>query len=149
MGIWDYQVVAAILFMLGVLGVLVRRNLIVMFMCIELMLNAANLSLVAFSRLWGNLDGQIFVFMVIVVAAVEVPVGLAIIISLVRNRDTVNIDDAILLGVEKDHVLVSIVVLGHGARLRPLEAHEGHQVRIRRVAGDVVALPDALLRSLP
>ncbi len=97
MGIWDYQVVAAILFMLGVLGVLVRRNLIVMFMCIELMLNAANLSLVAFSRLWGNLDGQIFVFMVIVVAAVEVAVGLAIIISLVRNRDTVNIDDASLL----------------------------------------------------
>ncbi len=97
MGIWDYQVVAAILFMLGVLGVLVRRNMIVMFMCIELMLNAANLSLVAFSRLWGNLDGQIFVFMVIVVAAVEVAVGLAIIISLVRNRDTVNIDDASLL----------------------------------------------------
>ena len=71
--------------------------MIVMFMCIELMLNAANLSLVAFSRLWGNLDGQIFVFMVIVVAAVEVAVGLAIIISLVRNRDTVNIDDASLL----------------------------------------------------
>ena len=83
--------------MLGVLGVLVRRNIIVMFMCIELMLNAANLSLVAFSRLWGNLDGQIFVFMVIVVAAVEVAVGLAIIISLVRNRDTVNIDDASIL----------------------------------------------------
>ncbi len=97
MGIWDYQVVAAILFMLGVLGVVVRRNMIVMFMCIELMLNAANLSLVAFSRLWGNLDGQIFVFMVIVVAAVEVAVGLAIIISLVRNRDTVNIDDASIL----------------------------------------------------
>jgi NADH-quinone oxidoreductase subunit K len=97
MGIWDYQIVAAILFMLGVLGVLVRRNMIVMFMCIELMLNAANLSLIAFSRLWGNLDGQIFVFMVIVVAAVEVAVGLAIVISLVRNRDTVNIDDASLL----------------------------------------------------
>ena len=97
MGIWDYQIVAAILFMLGVLGVLVRRNMIVMFMCIELMLNAANLSLIAFSRLWGNLDGQIFVFMVIVVAAVEVAVGLAIVISLVRNRDTVNIDDVGLL----------------------------------------------------
>ena len=97
MGIWDYQVVAAILFMLGVLGVLVRRNIIVMFMCIELMLNAANLSLVAFSRLWGNLDGQIFVFMVIVVAAVEVAVGLAIIISLVRNRDTVNIEETSLM----------------------------------------------------
>jgi len=97
MGVWDYQVVAAILFMIGVLGVLTRRNIIVMFMCIELMLNAANLSLIAFSRLWGNLDGQIFVFMVIVVAAVEVAVGLAIMISLVRNRDTVNIEDASLL----------------------------------------------------
>ena len=97
MGVWDYQVVAAILFMIGVLGVLTRRNMIVMFMCIELMLNAANLSLIAFSRMWANLDGQIFVFMVIVVAAVEVAVGLAIMISLVRNRDTVNIDDASLL----------------------------------------------------
>ncbi len=97
MGVWDYQVVAAILFMIGVLGVLTRRNIIVMFMCIELMLNAANLSLIAFSRMWANLDGQIFVFMVLVVAAVEVAVGLAIMISLVRNRDTVNIDDASLL----------------------------------------------------
>ncbi len=97
MGVWDYQVVAAILFMIGVLGVLTRRNISVMFMCIELMLNAANLSLIAFSRMWANLDGQIFVFMVIVVAAVEVAVGLAIMISLVRNRDTVNIDDASLL----------------------------------------------------
>ena len=97
MGVWDYQVVAAILFMIGVFGVLTRRNMIVMFMCIELMLNAANLSLIAFSRLWGNLDGQIFVFVVIVVAAVEVAVGLAIVISLVRNRDTVNIEDTNLL----------------------------------------------------
>ena len=97
MGIWEVQLVAALLFMIGVMGVLVRRNIIVMFMCIELMLNAANLSLISFSRLWGNLDGQIFVFMVITVAAVEVAVGLAIIISLVRNRDTVNIDDTSLL----------------------------------------------------
>ncbi len=97
MGVWDYQVVAAILFMIGVFGVLSRRNMIVMFMCIELMLNGANLSLIAFSRLWGNLDGQIFVFVVIVVAAVEVAVGLAIVISLVRNRDTVNIEDTNLL----------------------------------------------------
>ena len=97
MGLWHYQIVAGILFMLGVLGVLTRRNMIVMFMCIELMLNAANLSLVAFSRAWGNLDGQIFVFMVIVVAAVEVAVGLAIVISLVRNRDTINIEDMSLL----------------------------------------------------
>ncbi len=95
--LWHYQLVAALLFMIGVLGVLVRRNIIVMFMCIELMLNAANLSLIAFSRIWENLDGQIFVFMVIVVAAVEAAVGLAIIISLVRNRDTVNIQDTDLL----------------------------------------------------
>ena len=92
-----YQVVAGILFMIGVIGVLTRRNMIVMFMCIELMLNAANLSLVASSRLWGNVDGQIFVFMVMVVAATEVAVGLAIIISLIRNRDTVSIQDTSLL----------------------------------------------------
>ncbi len=94
---WQFQVVAALLFMIGTLGVLVRRNIIVMFMCIELMLNAANLSLVAFSRQLGDHAGQIFVFMVMVVAAVEVAVGLAIIISLVRNRDTVNIEEASLM----------------------------------------------------
>ena len=94
---WEYQVVAGLLFMIGTLGVLVRRNVIVIAMCIELMLNGANLSLVAFSRQWGNPDGQIFVFMVIVVAAVEVAVGLAIILRLVGNRDTVNIEDLSLL----------------------------------------------------
>ena len=92
-----YQIVAALLFMTGTLGVLVRRNIVVMFMCIELMLNAANLSLIAFSRQFGGSEGQIFAFMVIVVAAVEVAVGLAIIISLVRNRDTVNIEDTNLM----------------------------------------------------
>ena len=97
MDLWAYQLVAGLLFMIGVLGVLIRRNVIVMFMCIELMLNAANLSLIAFSRALGDLDGQIFVFMVITVAAVEVAVGLAIVISLVRNRDSVNIEDASLL----------------------------------------------------
>ena len=97
MDIWSYQLIAALLFMIGVVGVLVRRNLIVIFMCIELMLNSANLSLIAFSRMWGNLDGQIFVFIVITVAAVEVAVGLAIIISLVRNRDTINIEETNLL----------------------------------------------------
>ncbi len=97
MDLWAYQIVAAVIFMIGVMGVLVRRNVIVMFMCIELMLNAANLSLIAFSRAWADINGQIFVFIVITVAAVEVAVGLAIIISLVRNRDTVNIDDASLL----------------------------------------------------
>ena len=97
MDVWDYQILAGLLFMIGVMGVLIRRNIIVMFMCIELMLNAANLSLVAFSRLHLNLDGQIFVFMVITVAAVEAAIGLAIIISLVRNRDTVNIEETSLL----------------------------------------------------
>ncbi len=92
-----YQIVAALIFMIGVLGMLLRRNMIVMFMSIELMLNAANLSFVGFSRVHGNVDGQIFAFMVMVVAAAEVAVGLAIIISLVRNRDTVNIDDASIL----------------------------------------------------
>jgi NADH-quinone oxidoreductase subunit K len=92
-----YQVVAALLFMIGVVGVLIRRNVIVMFMCIELILNAANLSLVASSRLWGGVEGHVFVFMVMVVAACEVAVGLAIVISLVRNRDTVNVQDASLL----------------------------------------------------
>ena len=95
--VWHYQIVAALLFMIGTLGVLVRRNIVVMFMCIELMLNAANLSLVAFSRLHGNDAGQMFAFMVIVVAAVEVAVGLAIAISLVRNRDTVNIEETSLM----------------------------------------------------
>ncbi len=97
MDVWAYQFIAMLIFMIGVMGVLVRRNVIVMFMCIELMLNAANLSLIAFSRAWADINGQIFVFIVITVAAVEVAVGLAIIISLVRNRDTVNIDDASLL----------------------------------------------------
>ena len=97
MDLWAYQIVAAVIFMIGVMGVLVRRNVIVMFLCIELMLNGANLSLIAFSRQWGNLEGQLFVFMVITVAAVEVAVGLAIIISLVRNRDTVNVQDTSLL----------------------------------------------------
>ena len=90
---YHFQIVAALIFSIGALGVLLRRNMIVMFMSIELMLNAANLSLVAFSREIGNDQGQILAFMVMVVAAVEVAVGLAIIISLVRNRDTVNIED--------------------------------------------------------
>ena len=97
MDVFAYQVVAALLFLIGAAGVLIRRNIIVIFMCIELMLNAANLSLIAFSRQWANLDGQLFVFFVIVVAAVEVAVGLAILISLMRNRDSVNVEDANLL----------------------------------------------------
>ena len=88
---------SALLFVLGALGALTRRNLIVILMSIELMLNAVNLALVAFSRQWGDLTGQVFVLMVIVVAAAEVAVGLGIVISLFRNRESVNVEDVSLL----------------------------------------------------
>ena len=88
---------SGILFAIGTIGALTRRNLIVVLMSIELMLNAVNVALVAFSRLWGSLDGQIFVLMVIVVAAAEVAVGLGIVISLFRNRESVNVEDVSLL----------------------------------------------------
>jgi len=89
-----YIVLSAILFTIGCVGVLVRRNAIVVFMCVELMLNAANLALVAFSRQHGNLDGQVTAFFVMVVAAAEVVVGLAIIMTLYRSRGTASVDDA-------------------------------------------------------
>ncbi len=82
-----------ILFALGIAGFIIRRNVITIFMCIELMLNAVNLAFVAFARQLGNLDGQLFVFFVIVVAAAEAVVGLAVIIALYRNRDSLSIDD--------------------------------------------------------
>ncbi|HQY21876.1 MAG TPA: NADH-quinone oxidoreductase subunit NuoK [Ignavibacteria bacterium] len=88
-----YLLVSAILFSIGVIGVLVRRNAIIIFMCIELMLNAINLTLVAFSSFLGDINGQIFVFIVMTVAAAEAAVGLAIIISLFRNKESVNIDE--------------------------------------------------------
>ena len=88
---------SAILFVLGALGALTRRNLIVILMSIELMLNAVNLALVAFSRQWGDLAGHIFVLMVIVVAAAEVAVGLGIVIALFRNRESLNVEDVSLL----------------------------------------------------
>lgn len=88
---------SGLLFTIGVVGAMTRRNLIVVLMSIELMLNAVNVALVGFSRLWGQLDGQIFVLMVIVVAAAEVAVGLGIVIALFRNRESVNIEDASLL----------------------------------------------------
>jgi len=78
---------------LGVAGFVIRRNVITIFMCIELMLNAVNLAFVAFSRQLGNLDGQLFVFFVIVVAAAEAAVGLAIIVALQRSRETLSIDE--------------------------------------------------------
>jgi NADH-quinone oxidoreductase subunit K len=92
-----YIVLAAVLFTIGAVGVLVRRNAIVLFMCIELMLNAANLALVTFSRINGTLDGQIMAFFVMVVAAAEVVIGLAIIMSIFRTRRSASVDDANLL----------------------------------------------------
>jgi NADH-quinone oxidoreductase subunit K len=92
-----YQLVAALLFTIGLVGVLVRRSALVIFMSIELMLNAVNLSLVAFSRLHGQMDGQIFVFFVMSVAAAEVAVGLAILVAIFRNRETASVDDIHLL----------------------------------------------------
>ncbi len=92
-----FTILSAILFSIGAVGVLVRRNPLIMFMSIELMLNAANLAFVAFSRYLFNLDGQVFVFLVLTVAAAEVAVGLAIIVALFRSRATVNVDEANLL----------------------------------------------------
>jgi NADH-quinone oxidoreductase subunit K len=84
---------SAILFGLGAVGFIVRRNIITIFMCIELMLNAVNLAFIGFSRYLGNLDGQVFVFFVMVVAAAEAAVGLAIIIAVYRNRGSLSIED--------------------------------------------------------
>ena len=92
-GLEHYLVVSALLFCLGLLGVIVRRNLLVIYMSLELMLNAANLSLVAFSRFTNNLDGQVFVFFTITVAAAEVAVGLALIVALYRKRQTSHVED--------------------------------------------------------
>ena len=92
-----FLVLSALLFSIGAIGVVVRRNAIVVFMCVELMLNAVNLSLVTFANMWGNLDGVIFAFFVMVVAAAEVVVGLAIIMSIFRSRRSASVDDANLL----------------------------------------------------
>jgi NADH-quinone oxidoreductase subunit K len=87
-----YVVVAMILFGIGTIGVLISRNIIVLFMSVELMLNAANLTLIAFSRALNVLDGHVFVFLVLTIAAAEAAVGLAMVITLFRNRETINID---------------------------------------------------------
>lgn len=92
-----YQILAGLLFAIGVMGVLFRRNILVIFMCVELMLNAANISLVAFGRALGSLDGQVLVFFALAVAAAEVAVGLAIIIDLFRKRGTIDINEVSLL----------------------------------------------------
>ena len=88
-----YLFVSAALFCLGLLGVIVRRNLLVIYMSLELMLNAANLALVAFSRFNNNLDGQLMVFFIITVAAAEVSVGIALIVALYRKRQTAHVED--------------------------------------------------------
>lgn len=88
---------SAILFAIGLAGALTRRNIIVILMSIEVMLNAANLAFVGFARHWGNVEGHIFVLMVIVVAAAEVAVGLGILIALFRNRESVDVEEASLL----------------------------------------------------
>lgn len=93
----NYLFLAALLFTIGALGVLLRRNAILVFMCVELMLNSVNLTLVTFSREKGTLDGQIMAFFVMVVAAAEVVVGLAIIMSIFRTRRSASVDDANLL----------------------------------------------------
>jgi len=87
-----YLIVAAVLFGIGTVGVLISRNIIIMFMSVELMLNAANLALIAFSRALEVADGYAFVFLVLTVAAAEAAIGLAIVITLYRNRETINID---------------------------------------------------------
>jgi NADH-quinone oxidoreductase subunit K len=97
MDISNYLYLSIILFTIGALGVLIRRNAIVIFMCIELMLNASNLALVTFSRINGNLDGQVASFFTMVVAACEVVVGLATIVTIYRSRRSASVDDASLL----------------------------------------------------
>jgi NADH-quinone oxidoreductase subunit K len=94
---YNYLYVAGLLFTIGAVGVVVRRNAIVVFMCVELMLNAANLTLVTFARINGSLDGQVVAFFTMVVAACEVVVGLAIIVTIYRSRRSASVDDASLL----------------------------------------------------
>ena len=93
----DFVALAVVLFTIGAVGVLVRRNAMVIFMCVELMLNAVNLAFVAFARMHNNLDGQVIAFFVMVVAAAEVVVGLPILMSIFRARRSASVDDASLL----------------------------------------------------
>ena len=88
-----YLILSAILFLIGVTGVLIRRNAIIVLMCIELMLNGANLSFVAFAKQYGSADGHIYVFLALTIAAAEAAIGLALVILLFRNKGTVNIDE--------------------------------------------------------
>ena len=92
-----YLLLSGALFFIGVAGVLTRRNAIIVFMCIELMLNAVNLTFLAYARFLTSMDGHIFAFLVITVAAAEAAVGLAIVVAVFRNRETINIDDLNLM----------------------------------------------------
>lgn len=92
-----YTLLSASLFMVGVIGVLVRRNIIIIFMSIELILNAVNINLVALSKQFGNLSGQVFVVFIIAVAAAEAAVGLGILLAFYRNKETVNIDEMTIM----------------------------------------------------
>ncbi len=94
---WHYLALAAALFTVGVIGVLTRRNIIIIFMSLELILNAVNINLIAFARHWGSVDGHIFAIFIITVAAAEAAVGLGILIAFFHNRDTVNADEIDLL----------------------------------------------------
>jgi NADH-quinone oxidoreductase subunit K len=87
-----YVMLSAVLFVMGVLGVLLRRNAILIFMSVELMLNAGNLALVAFARQWGQVEGQVFVFFVMTVAAAEVAVGLALIVAIFKTKQSIDVD---------------------------------------------------------
>ncbi|MBN2644819.1 MAG: NADH-quinone oxidoreductase subunit NuoK [Desulfuromonadaceae bacterium] len=95
--VYHYMVLSAILFSLGTIGVLTRRNAIVIFMCVELMLNAVNLTFIALSSHLGNMDGQVFVFFIMTVAAAEAAVGLALMIAFYRNRESIDVEEFNLL----------------------------------------------------
>ncbi len=93
----NYLILSAIIFSIGTLGVLIRRNAIVIFMCVEMMLNAVNLTFIALSKYLGSIDGQVFVFFVMTVAAAEAAVGLALMISFYKNRESIDVEDLKLM----------------------------------------------------
>lgn len=93
----SYLLLSAILFSIGTFGVLIRRNAIVIFMCVEMMLNAVNLTFIALSKYLGTIDGQVFVFFVMTVAAAEAAVGLALMIAFYKNRESIDVEDVNLL----------------------------------------------------
>lgn len=93
LAIENYLILSAIMFSIGTIGVLVRKNAIVIFMCVEMMLNAVNLTFIAYSRHLGNIDGQVFVFFVMTVAAAEAAVGLALMIAFFKNRESLDVED--------------------------------------------------------